>query len=176
MQLLFDLFPVIAFFVTFKLADIFVATGVLIAAVIAQTAIQWLRHRTVSRVALGSAALVLVFGGLTLAVRDQTFIQWKMSVFNWLLALVLLGSHFVGERPLTERMLGEHIKLERSAWLRMSWSWIAFLVVMGALNLFIAYNFSTDVWMGFKLGAVILTFVYMFGTLWVALRGQPQTE
>jgi Intracellular septation protein A len=83
MQLLFDFFPVIAFFIAYKLTDIYVATAVIIVAVLAQTAVQWIRHRKVSSMALISAALVLVFGGLTLAIHDEMFIKWKVTVVNW---------------------------------------------------------------------------------------------
>src|SRR5437868_9596986 len=98
MQLLFDFLPVIAFFIAYKLADIYVATGVIIVAVIVQTAIQWVRHRKVSSMALVSAVLVLIFGGLTLAVHDKAFIQWKVTVVNWLFAAAFLASQFIGER------------------------------------------------------------------------------
>ena len=94
MQLLFDFFPVIAFFVAFKLWDIYVATGVIIVAVIAQTAFQWFRHRKVSTMALISGGLVLVFGGLTLWMHDEAFIKWKVTVVNWLFAAGFLLSHF----------------------------------------------------------------------------------
>jgi intracellular septation protein len=86
MQPLFELLPVILFFVTYRFTDIFVATGVLIVAVVVQTTVTWVRDRKVSTVALISAALILVFGGLTLIVHDKTFIQWKVTVLDWLLA------------------------------------------------------------------------------------------
>ena len=100
MQLLFDFFPVIAFFVTYKLTgDMFAATAVIIVAVIAQTAIQWFRHRKVSSMALISGALVLVFGGLTLLIHDKAFIQWKVTVVNWLFALGFLASRVFAQAP-----------------------------------------------------------------------------
>ena len=116
MQPLFDLLPVILFFVTYRFTDIFVATGVLIVAVVVQTSIQYVRHRKVSPVALISAALVLIFGGLTLLIHDKTFIQWKVTVLNWLLAGGLLASHFFGDQPLTQRLMGEQITAERAVW------------------------------------------------------------
>ena len=141
MQPVFDLLPVILFFVAYKLTDIFVATGVLIVAVIVQTGVQWIRHRKVSSMALISAALVLVFGGLTLLIHDKAFIQWKVTVVNWLLAAGLLASHFFGEQPLIQRLLGEHLAAERATWLKLSHAWIAFLLALGGLNLYVAYNF-----------------------------------
>lgn len=163
MQLLFDFFPVVAFFVTYKLTDIYVATGVLIVAVLAQSAIQWVRHRKVSTMALISGALVLIFGGLTLLIRDEMFIKWKVTVVNWLFASGFLLSHFFGDQPFVQRMLAHNIELSRPLWLKLSWMWIAFFTTLGAVNLYITYHFSTDVWAAFKLyGMIGLTLLFVF--------------
>lgn len=174
MQLLFDFLPVIAFFVAYKLTDIFVATGVLIVAVIAQTGIQWVRHRKVSSMALVSGALVLVFGGLTLAVHDKAFIQWKVTIVNWLFAGAFLASNFIGERPLTERIMGESVTLERALWRRLSWAWIVFFLALGAINLYVAHNFPENVWVNFKLfGMLGLTLVFALAQgFWLASKAQ----
>jgi intracellular septation protein len=173
MQPLFDLLPVILFFVTYRFSDIFVATGVLIVAVIVQTAVQWLRTRKVSSVALISAALVLVFGGLTLIIHDKAFIQWKVTVLDWLLAAGLLASHYFGEQPFTQRLLGEHFVTERSTWLKLSHAWIVFLLALGGLNLYVAYNYPESTWVTFKLVAIGVQFVYMFATVfWLASKAQ----
>jgi intracellular septation protein len=176
MQLLFDFLPVIAFFVAYKLADIFVATGVLIVAVLLQTGIQWVRHRKVNTMALVSAVLVLVFGGLTLAIHDKAFIQWKVTVVNWLFAAAFLASHFIGERPLTERIMGESFSLERALWVKLSWAWIVFFVALGALNLYVAYNFAESVWVNFKLfGMLGLTLVFALAqAFWLASKAEPK--
>jgi intracellular septation protein len=173
MQPVLELLPVILFFVTYRLTDIFVATAVLIVAVIVQVSVQWIRHRKVSSMALISAALVLVFGGLTLLIHDKAFIQWKVTVLNWLLAAGLLGSHFVGEQPLTQRLFGKHLIAERSAWLGLSYAWIAFLLAMGGVNLYVAHHYPESTWVTFKLVAIGIQFVYMFATLfWLASRAQ----
>ncbi|HKS53735.1 MAG TPA: inner membrane-spanning protein YciB [Steroidobacteraceae bacterium] len=174
MQPLLDLAPVILFFIAYRFTDIFVATGVLIVAVIVQTAIQWIRHRKVSSVALISAALVLVFGGLTLIIHDKTFIQWKVTVLDWLLAAGLLASHYFGEQPLVQRLLGEQLAADRSLWLKLSHSWIAFLVVMGGLNVYVLYNYPESTWVTFKLVSIGIQFAYMMATLfWLASKAQP---
>lgn len=172
MQLLFDFFPVIAFFVTYKLTDIYVATGVIIVAVILQTAFQWIRHRKVSQMALISGALVLVFGGLTLAVHDKAFIQWKVTVVHWLFATAFLATNFIGEKPLTERLMGENITLDRALWRRLSWAWVIFSLSMGALNLYVAYNFSENFWVNFKLfGTLGLTAAFVVAQgFWLASK------
>jgi intracellular septation protein len=176
MQPVFDLLPVILFFVTYRFTDIFVATGVLIVAVVVLIAVQWIRHRKVSTVALISAALVLVFGGLTLLIHDKAFIQWKVTVLNWLLAAGLLASHYIGEQPLTQRLLGQHLEAERATWVKLSHAWILFLVALGALNLYVAYNYPESTWVTFKLVSIGIQFVYMFATVfWLASKAQ-QTE
>ncbi|MGH8176455.1 MAG: septation protein A [Steroidobacter sp.] len=172
MQLLFDFFPVIAFFVAYKLTDIYVATGVIIIAVIAQTAIQWVRHRKVSTMALISGGLVLVFGGLTLWIHDEAFIKWKVTIVNWLFAAGFLLSHYIGDQPVIQRMLSGNFTLERPSWLKLSWMWIVFFTFVGALNLFIARNFDTDMWVTFKLYGVLgltLAFALLQG-MWLASK------
>jgi intracellular septation protein len=178
MQLLFDFFPVIAFFIAYKLAGIYVATVVIIVAVIVQTAVQWVRHRKVSTMALISGALVLVFGGLTLWIQDEMFIKWKVTVVNWLFALGFLSSHFIGDRPFIQRMLSGNFELERALWLKLSWMWIAFFVTLGAINLYITYNFSTDVWAAFKLyGMIGLTIAFaLLQGVWLASKVPPETS
>lgn len=171
MQLLFDFFPVIAFFVTYKITgNLFVATAVIIVAVIAQTAIQWFRHRKVSSMSLISGALVLVFGGLTLLIHDKVFIQWKVTVVNWLFALAFLASRLFGDKLLIERIMGENVQLDKALWQKLNWAWIAFFTALGAINLYVAYNFAEAVWVNFKLfGMLGLTVVFaLVQAFWLA--------
>ena len=179
MQLLLDFLPFIAFYIGYKLSgdNFFFATGVLIAAVVVQVSVQWLRHRKVSSMLLVSAVLVLIFGTLTLVIHDKLFIQWKFSVVNWLFSAAFLASHFFGERPLIERIMGENLTLPRPQWLRLSWAWIVYFLVMGALNLYVAYNFEESVWVNFKLyGTIGLTLLFALAQgVWLASKMQ-QTE
>lgn len=173
MQLLFDFFPVIAFFLTYKITgNLFAATGVIIVAVIAQTAWQWFRHRKVSQMALISGALVLIFGGLTLLIHDKVFIQWKVTVVNWLFAAAFLASRFVGDKLLIERMMGENVQLERPLWQTLNWAWIGFFTALGAINLYVAYNFSEAFWVNFKLfGMLGLTVVFaLLQAVWLSSK------
>jgi len=161
MQLLFDFFPVIAFFAAYKLADIYVATGVIIVAVVIQMGIQWIRHRKINPMMLISAVLVLVFGAITLLVQDKTFIQWKPTVLNWLFAAGFLVSQFVGGQPVIQRLMGASIQLERPLWVKLNLMWVGFFIVMGALNLYVAYSFAESTWVNFKLfGMLGLTLVF----------------
>ena len=136
MQLLFDFLPVIAFFVAYKLADIYVATGVIIVASILQVSIYWLWKRRVNPMHLVSSGLVLVFGGLTLLIHDKSFIMWKPTVVNWLFAAAFLGSLWrrVSDRPLIQRMFGAaggELELGDTLWRRLNWMWIAFFAADG---------------------------------------------
>ncbi len=172
MQLLFDFFPLIIFFIAYKFAGIFVATGVLIAAVLVQVSVQWIRHRKVSSMMLISAVLVLIFGGLTLWIHDEAFIKWKVTVVNWLLAAGFFASQFIGERPIVQRMMDANITLERPLWLRLNSMWVVFFFILGAINLFVMFNFSTDAWAKFKVFGVIgLTLVFaLLQGMWLASK------
>jgi intracellular septation protein len=173
MQLLFDFLPVVLFFVAYKLADIYVATGVLIAAVLVQTIVSWFRHGKVSAMLLTSAVLVLLFGGLTLLVHDATFIKWKPTIVNWLFALAFLVSQFMKGPTIVQRLVGEQLKLDPpSLWTRLNTMWIFFFVVVGALNLYVAFNFSEAAWVNFKLfGLLGLTLVFALAQgLWLARK------
>jgi intracellular septation protein len=175
MQLLFDFLPVVLFFIAYKVAGIYVATGVLIVGVLAQTAISWLRHRKVSPMLLTSAILVLLFGGLTLLVHDATFIKWKPTIVNWLFAAAFLASHFIKGPTLVQRLMGEQLQLEpASLWARLNLMWIVFFVVCGALNLYVAFNFSESTWVNFKLFGLLgltLAFALLQG-VWLARKAE----
>lgn len=178
MQLLFDFFPVVAFFVAYQFTDIYTATGVLIVAVIAQTSIQWLRHRKVNKMALTSGVLVLVFGGITLAIHDKVFLQWKVTIVNWLFAAAFLASRFFGERTMVQRMMGESVTLAPGLWHKLNWAWVVYFLLLGALNLYVAYHFSEAAWVNFKMFGIIgLTFAFAFAqAFWVASKTQGETN
>jgi len=161
-KFLFDLFPVILFFAAFKLFDIYVATTVAIVATFLQ--IGWLkwRKRKVDAMMWISLAIIAVFGGATLALHDETFIKWKPTVLYWLLGIVLAGSELLFRRNLIRAMLKEQLQMPESAWTRLNWSWVGFLGFMGAANLYVAFNFSTDTWVNFKLfGGMGLMLVFV---------------
>ncbi len=150
MKFLFDFFPIILFFIAFKIADIYVATGVAIVATFVQVGWLKLRGRRVEPMLWASLAIIAVFGGATLVLQDETFIKWKPTVLYWLFGTVLAGA-LVFRRNLIRVMLSEQVQLPEPVWSRLNWSWIAFFVFMGALNLYVAYNYSTDQWVNFKL-------------------------
>jgi intracellular septation protein len=151
MKFLFDLFPVALFFVAFKIAGIYVATAVAIAASLLQ--VGWLKFRKqrVHPMLWASLGIIVVFGGATLVLQDETFIKWKPTVLYWLFGVVLAVSATMFRRNLIQLMLSEQMRLPPPIWARLNWSWVAFFVFMGAANLYVAYNFSTDLWVNFKL-------------------------
>lgn len=169
MKFLFDLFPVLLFFAAFKLADIYVATAVAIVATVAQIAWVWLRHRKVEPMQWISLAIIAVFGGATLALHNETFIKWKPTVLYWLFGAVLLGS-VAFRRNLIRKMMEKQIALPDAVWGTLNLAWAGFFIVMGVLNLVVAYNFSTDIWVNFKLfGGMGLMLVFIvIQSLWLS--------
>jgi len=162
MKFFFDLLPVLAFFVAFQLAGIYVATAVAIATTFVQVAWLKLRGKRVDAMLWASLVIIVVFGGATLVLQDETFIKWKPTVLYWLLGAVLAGAPFVFRRNLIRAMLSEQVRLPDPVWNRLNWSWVGFFVFMGGLNLYVAYNYSTDLWVNFKLfGGMGLMLVFV---------------
>ncbi|HXJ09247.1 MAG TPA: septation protein A [Burkholderiales bacterium] len=151
MKFLFDLLPVALFFVAFKIAGIYVATGVAIATTFLQVGWLKLRGQRVHPMLWASLGIIGVFGGATLFLQDETFIKWKPTVLYWLFGVVLAASALLFRRNLIRVMLSEQVQLPEPIWARLNWSWVGFFVFMGAANLYVAYNYSTDSWVDFKL-------------------------
>jgi len=140
------------------------ATAVVMAATVAQVAFAWFKHRKVDTMLWVSLGLVVVFGGATLAFHDENFIKLKLTIFYWLFAIVLLGaSLFMGKNLIRSLLTSQaELDLPDPIWRLLNNMWIVFFVCMGGLNLFIAYNFSTDVWVNFKLfGSFGLMLVFL---------------
>jgi intracellular septation protein len=164
MKFLFDMFPVILFFVAFKLYGIYEATAVAIAATFVQIGWVWFRHRKVENMLWISLAVIVVFGGATIYLQDEAFIKWKPTVLYWLFSGVLLIALLVFKKNLIRAMLEKQIGLPDPVWQRLLMSWIAFFAFMGAINIYVAYNYSTDTWVNFKLfGGMGLMLAFVFG-------------
>lgn len=151
MKLLFDFFPVLIFFIVYKIYDIYTATAVLIAACFVQTVGYWVMNRKFERSHLITLLLVTLFGGATLLLQDEMFIKWKPSVINWIFGAAFIGSQFIGSQTLIQRMLGGKLELPKLVWRNLNSSWAAFFIALGFLNLYVVYNFSTDAWVDFKM-------------------------
>ncbi len=184
MKILADFFPVILFFIAFKVYDIYVATGVAIAATVVQIGYVLARGRKVTGMQWASLAIIGVFGGATLLLRDETFIKWKPTVLYW-----LAGASFIGalafKKNLVKAVMGEGITLPEPIWTRLAVAWGVFFLFKGALNLWVAYNFSTETWVNFKLfGGMGLMLLFVIAqALWISRylpdeppKGQPVNE
>jgi intracellular septation protein len=184
MQQLIDFLPLLAFFVSFKLGGIYVATGTLIAACAVQIGWQWMRTRKVKTLHWVTGVLVLVFGSATLFLKDPRFIQWKLTVLMWLLAASFLLSQWVGAKPLSRRflesVLGEQLgTASTGAWSRLNLLWVLYFALVGALNLYVAYQFSQNVWVNFKVfGVGALTFLFLLPqVIWLMPKeATPETS
>jgi len=162
MKFLFDLFPVILFFAAFKIWDIYIATAVAIAATFGQIGWVMLRKRRVEPMLWATLGIIVVFGGATLLLRDEMFIKWKPTVLYWLFTGVLAGAMLGWKKNLIRSMLGGQLKVPEHVWTKLLWSWAAFFAAMGVLNLVVAFNFSTDLWVSFKLfGGMGLMLVFV---------------
>ena len=162
MKFLFDLFPVLLFFIAFKLFDIYVATAAAIAATFLQIGWLKLKRRKVDKMMWVTLIIIVVFGGATLALHDETFIKWKPTVLYWLFGLAVGGAELLFRRNLVRAALGEQVQLPVGVWTRLNWSWAAFFAFMGAANLYVAYNFPTETWVNFKLfGGMGLMLVFV---------------
>ena len=172
MSALYDFLPVLAFFVAYKLAGIYVATAVLIAATVVQVSVQWIRKRTVSRVALISAGLVLVLGGATLWLHNELLIMWKPTVLYLALASVLLISQFTGGKPVIERLLESQLKTDARTWRITNLSWALFFLLLAGVNLVFVYYYR-DAWVSWKLATIGIVFVFALAqAFWLARHAE----
>lgn len=151
MQILFDLLPIVLFFIAYKWGGIYVATGVAIATTFLQIAYMWFKHRRVDKMLWVSLGIVVVFGGATLLFHDETFIKWKPTVLYGILGTSFLVSDFLFNKNLVRLMMEKHITLPLALWRKLSWAWSLFFLALGVLNIYVASHFSTDIWVNFKL-------------------------
>jgi intracellular septation protein len=176
MQAFLALAPLVAFFIAYLLRGLFVATGVLMAAMVGLLAVDWLRERRFPPMHLLSALLVLILGSATLLLHDRHFIQWKATVLFWALSLAFIASFWVGERTLAERFLGAALE-GRMPVSPAHWRWLngwsaLFYALLGVANLAVAYYASERAWVNFKIfGLTLLTFAFvMTQLLWLLSR------
>jgi intracellular septation protein len=174
MQALAEFAPLVAFFVTYSLRGLYAATGVLMLAMLALLAFDWLRLRRIPPLHALSALLVLLLGSATLLLHNRLFIQWKPTVLFWLVSIAFVASFWIGERTLTQRFL-EPALAGRVTVSARQWRWMnvwsaLFYLLLGGLNLAVAYGASERTWVYFKLfGLALLTFVFMaLQMLWLS--------
>lgn len=174
MQFLADYFPLLLFFVAFKLGDIYVATAVAIVASVAQIVYFRWRRGKVEIAHWLSLVVIAVFGGATLLLHDDTFIKWKPTVLYWLFGASLAVGRLIFRKNLIAALLKD-LTLPDPIWARITWSWVAFFVVMGAVNWYIAFHFPTDTWVNFKVwGAITLFILFAVGQAFALARYLPE--
>lgn len=162
MKFLFDLIPVILFFVGFKLYDIFTATAIAIGATIALIIYAKIRHGVVEKMLLVNGAIISVLGGVTLLLHDKTYIMWKPTVLYWLLAAVLLIANLFFKKNFIQQMMGKMLDAPTAVWNKLNLAWVVFLIILGFVNLYVAFNYSEDTWVNFKLfGVTSIMFIFI---------------
>ena len=172
-----DFIPLLLFFIVFKLdprtvefagqsielGGIFSATGVLIASSVVVYGTLFAVQKRLEKGQWLTLAACLLFGGMTLAFHSETFLKWKAPVVNWLFALGFAGSHWIGDKLLIQRMLGHAISLPAPVWRNLNLAWIAFFLIAGSANLFVAFTFQS-IWVDFKVfGSLGMTLLFLVG-------------
>jgi intracellular septation protein len=161
-KFLFDLFPIILFFTAFKLADIYVATGVAIGASFIQIGWLLLRKKKIDAMLWVSLIIVSVFGGATLYFHNENFIKWKPTVLYWFFATALIVAQAVFNKNIMRSLMGKELTLPDAVWNKLNLSWAAFFALFGFLNLYVAFNFPTEIWVNFKLfGWIVLVIIFV---------------
>lgn len=177
MKQLFEFFPIVLFFIAFKLYDIYVATAVVIAATVLQVAYAWFKHRKVETMQWITLVLILVMGGATIYLQNEQFIKWKLSIIEWLFGIAFLGSQFVGKKPFIEKMLSGSLTLPAAIWKRLNAMWAGFFISVGFINLYVMYNYDTDDWVTFKtFGVPGLMVVFIVLQMLFLYKHIPDTE
>jgi intracellular septation protein len=164
MKILFDFFPALVFFLAYKYYDIYVATFTLMVMTYIQIFLMWFKDKEIENTYKLMAVLITLFGGLTLLLHNELFIKWKPTVINWMFGFIFLGSHWIGEKTVLERLLDQKVELPKAIWKKLNFMWIGFFFSMGLLNIYVAYQYTTDVWVNFKVFGV-LGFTIVFSVL-----------
>lgn len=163
-KLVFDLFPVILFFIAYKMYDIYVATAVIIVAMGAQLVWLKLRKKPLEKTQIYAFIAVLALGGLTLVLHNPVFILWKPTLVNWIIGLVFLASERYGARPLVQKFMDSALDMSTLQWRRLNRVWVLFFLLSGILNLIVAYTLSEAAWVNFKLfGLTGLSLAFIMG-------------
>lgn len=207
MKLFFDFLPVIFFFGTFKVAEghadlaarfasehlgflvsggvvgpaeapVLLATLVVILATLLQVAFQLVRGRKVDLMLWMTFGLVVVLGGATIWFHNPTFIKWKPSVLYWAMGLAFWFSQAIFHKNLLQTLIGEQLELPASVWQRLNFAWVAFFGLMGLLNLYVAYSYSTSTWASFKaFGTTGLMLIFMLAQgFYLSRHLKPPTD
>jgi len=164
MKFLFDLFPVILFFIVYKFFGIYAATLTAIIATILQIAWAKYRHGKVDGSLIASGVIIVIFGGATLLLHDESFIKWKPTILYWFFTTALIGSNWFLGKNLIRSFMEKQISMPDKIWNNLNLAWSLFFLFLGFANLYVAYHYSTDAWVNFKLfGTTGMMFIFVVG-------------
>lgn len=162
MQFLSEYIPIIIFIFAYFNGGIFFATKALMIAMPIGLCLQWAHSKKINKIYLGSTLLVLILGTATIFFKNPTFLYWKPTVLNWLIAIVFLASQYIGKEPIIKRMLKQAASLKEDQWKKLNFMWVIFFIFSGAINIYVAYNFTEEFWVKFKLfGLFGITLVFV---------------
>lgn len=169
MQLIADFLPLLLFLGAYLYDDLYLAVMVLMVAMPIGLALKTVATRKLDKVYLGSTIFLLVMGTATVLFRNPLFLYWKPTVFYWVLAIVFVGSQWIGERTIAERMFSKVGDLPAQKWRILNLTWAVFFAAAGFLNIFVAYSYSEAIWVNFKVfGLTAITFVFAIGqAIWM---------
>ncbi|GAA0521811.1 septation protein A [Tatumella terrea] len=177
MKQLLDFLPLVVFFVFYKLYNIFVASGALIAATAIALVVSWLLYRKLEKMTIITFVLVTVFGSLTLIFHNDDFIKWKVTVIYTLFAAALLFSQWWMETPLIQSMLGKELVLPSAVWRRLNIAWALFFFICGLINIYVAFWLPESLWVNFKVfGLTALTLLFTLISGLYIWRHLPREE
>lgn len=182
MKFLFDFFPAAAFLIAMFIPEnreegIYLATKVIIVTSFLQIVISWAITRKIEKQYVLIFLVVLVLGSMTLFLHDERFIKWKPTIVFWLFSTICLGSEFIGKNNIPQKLMGHMFDAPALVWLRVNISLVTFFVVLGLLNIYVAYNFATETWAFFKVfGVMAINFVFILGLVMYLSRYMIEVE
>jgi intracellular septation protein len=170
MKQLFEFFPIVLFFIAYKVYGIYVATEVMIGATTLGVALTWLKYRQVTTMQWITLVLAVVLGGATIYLHDERFLKWKLSIVEWLFGIAFLGSQFIGKKPFVERMMSSNLTLPALVWKRLNLMWGSFFIT-------VMQHYNTDDWVTFKtFGVPALMIVFILVQIVFIYKYLPETE
>lgn len=177
MHVFLEYIPLIVFLIVYKLEGIYWATGALIVASALQILFYIIKKKPIPKQTIVFFILILSFGGLTIFLQDDSFIKWKVTIINLFFAGALLAGHYLFNKIILKTFLGEAVDLPDEIWIKLTWAWASFFTLCAVLNWYIAFNFSQETWVNFKVfGLTGLTFVFAIGTVFSLYKHLPEED
>lgn len=182
MKFLFDFFPAAAFLIAIFIPEnreegIYLATKVIIVTSFLQIIVSWLITRKIEKQYVIIFIVVLVLGSMTLFLHDERFIKWKPTIVFWVFSLVCLGSEYIGKTNIPQKLMGHMFDAPAPVWLRVNLSLFTFFLLLGIINIYVAYNFATETWAFFKVfGVMAINFIFILGLVLYLSRYMVEVE